>query len=132
MALFRKRVPELIDLTELRRKGILQRSESLAENNSKEILSDEVLDLSSFQPKQEQQKVQSSEVSSVLGDFLSGLASANSAEETSIPTPDISSLKNGSNEVKGLKIKIEDLEFKFDNLVSRLAKLEEKIGNKDI
>ncbi len=141
MPIFKKKSPELIDLTELQKKGTLQRSQRLEKINSSPIKNNDFVDISviSRKPSQittVQTPVQNStdSAASPLTDFLSSLASANSQSESSIPQAPITqepktqiSQSLNSTDLSSLKIKLEDIEFKLDNFITRLQKLEEKL-----
>ncbi|MDO8508087.1 MAG: hypothetical protein Q7S27_00215 [Nanoarchaeota archaeon] len=148
MPIFKKRSPELIDLSALQKKGTLQRSQKIAKSHSKSPLNqDDVIDLTMFN-KSSQDSISMPQLeptgsspsdspfsspSSPLGDFLSNLASVNAVSETSIPqSSSLSSSqvqsKESIHEVQALKNKLEDIEFKLDTFITRLQKLEEKLG----
>ncbi len=114
MTIFKKRGPEVIDLTELQKKGTLQRSQKIAKINTRTLQSSDVVDLTSVLPRQ----ISHETSSSPLGDFLS-----NPTEQTIKTSQSISSIAD----TNAFKIKLEDLEFKLDNLISRLQKIEEKL-----
>lgn len=125
MSFFKKRGPDIIDLTKLRDKGTLQRSRAIAKQNEQELKnSDEVVDLTNFKNSSHSGSSSGSSSSSVSGgfDFLSGLAGAgdSSAKESNISV-------RGDN-VNELKNKIDDLEYKLDRLIERLEKIEGKFG----
>ncbi len=128
MPIFKRKSPEIIDLTELQKKGTLQRSRRIAKINSEPLNSEEVVDLSL--PKKIQEITSMPKESSPLGDFLSNLASANSSQESGIQA--ISSLSGQKSEsntaIQELKIKLDDLEYKLNSFLSRLSKIEEKLG----
>ncbi len=137
MPIFKKRVPELIDITELQKKGTFQRSQRIAKNNSDlDNNAQDVVDLTIKRPLTESSSVSTNE-SSALGDFLSNLASvnSNSSSPTIEPTATITSTKStdflsdSSSHINALKIKLEDLEFKLDTFLNRLQKIEEKLGS---
>src|SRR3989344_4922803 len=139
MPIFKKRGPELIDLTQLQKKGTLQRSQKIAKDNSKNLsASEDIIDLTIKKSEISIPTIQPSPSQEMpnLGDFLSNLASSNSQSETSIPSAFLKSAisthslnlgKESSLDIQSLKIKLEDIEFKLDNFISRLNKIEEKI-----
>lgn len=141
MPIFKKKSPELIDLTELQKKGTLQRSQRLEKINSSPIKNNDFVDISAISRKPSQittvqTPVQSStdSTASPLTDFLSSLASANSQSDSSIPQAPVTQESKtqinpslNSTDLSSLKIKLEDIEFKLDNFITRLQKLEEKL-----
>lgn len=143
MSIFKKRGPELIDLTQLQKKGTLQRSQRIAKNNKDSDNTQDVVDLTIKKSETALNSLEPSpqpyaEIpSSAMGDFLSNLASLNSSKDTSIPSASLSSAiskhplnpgKETSLDIQSLKIKLDDIEFKLDNFISRLNKIEEKLG----
>lgn len=118
MGLFKKS-GQVIDLTKLQKKGILQRSREIASINNKENLnSGEVIDLRSLATNESVKNNGSDNSLEYLGS-LAGFGTQN--------------LSNGSSntletkEFEHLKIKVEDLEYKLDRLIERLDKIESKI-----
>lgn len=112
MRLFKKS-SNVIDLTDLQRKGILQRSKAIANKNKDVVPTKDFVDLSQQKTLQSQQNLSQNSPF----DMLSSLASASASENTAFSQPlDVNQLKN----------KIEDLEYKLDRLIERLSKLEEK------
>lgn len=107
MALFKKKSPDVIDLTKLKKQGILERSQEIAK---KEDSSSDFIDLS---------KTESS-----AGDPFSMLDSlANTASSSSVS----GSSELGGKELSQVKVKLEDLEYKLDRFVERLEKIESKL-----
>lgn len=103
MRLFKKK-EEIVDLTDLQRRGILKKPEE----------QDDTATLDSVAP-----------VSSPTEDanplaFLDALASSNSETQSS------SSLLNTPN-TSGVNIKLDDLEYKLDRMMDRLAIMETKL-----
>ena len=102
MAMFRKE-GDVLDLTNLQRRGILKKSQQIQTTNSKsEVKSNDYLDISTPQ--------QSSNPLS----FLDSLANATPAPQQS---PDFSDIK----------VKIENFEYKLDRLMERLEAIEAKM-----
>ncbi len=122
MGLRRKNTIDVIDLTELQEKGILQKSlEIAARNNNDNLHSNEIIDLG---------RIITSKEKSVAGNsnmfgFLDNLASANS-------NGGMNNLKDNSNlgdsKLMDIKIKIDNLEYKLERLMERLMKIEEKLS----
>ena len=111
MGLFKKR-GDVIDLTKLKRSGVLDRSLKVAkENEAGGVNEGRVIDL----------RENSNNISSTSGNdfgFLSGLAGAGSFGDSG------SESSSSGNELKN---KIEDLEYKLNTLIERLEKIEEKL-----
>ena len=134
MPIFKKRSPELVDLTELRRKGILQRSEIIANENKEFNKNEDIVDLtvrrqSMITPSIVQQQSPPSGEMPNLGDFLSNLAQSNSSQESGIQTSPLSSaMLNREGKIDEIKVKLDDLEFKLNNFINRLERVEEKLG----
>lgn len=109
----KKRGPDVVDLTKLEKKGILQRSKEIAERN-KEINSSEFVDLRSNISRS------NGAANSSPFAFLDNLASAGSNVNL-----------EGNTEIKNfheLKIKMEDIEYKIEKFIERLEKIEERLG----
>ncbi len=105
MGIFKKKSPEVLDLTELQRKGILERSNELAKME-KWTANEKVVDLTSSSLNK------GSETSF---DLLNNLASAASSNEGAA---------HGE-----LKNKIEDIEYKLEKLIERLEHIENKLND---
>lgn len=124
MKLFKKKGPEIIDLTELSKKGILQRSRAIANQESTfSTNEDKVLDLTSRPSSSPSPSVSQSASDSPFS-LLSSLASAATTESSA---PVISSLQ--SSDFQSLKIKVEDLEYKLDRFMEKILKIEEKLSS---
>ena len=125
MTLFKKKGVEIVDLTELQKKGILERS--LARQRRDEMRganeNEGFVDLSKFGTGAKSFD-NSGGVASPLG-FLDSLASANNSSGGVAENPhELGSFKDA--EVNQLKIKIEDLEYKLERVLERLSELEKK------
>ena len=111
---------DVLDLTDLQRRGLLKKAEEIQKQNSGagKVDSGGYVDMSTFQKTEP--AVSGESAANPLG-FLDSLASTNSSS--------ISNYSSGSNgdslELQGLKSKIEDLEYKLDRLMEKIAKLEE-------
>lgn len=138
MALFKKK-GEVIDLTELQRKGTLQRAEEIAKREGG-VNEGKVIDLT---------KVYGSEASgdgssgssgfgsSGDNDFLGSLAGIGAQSSTSdnensnygTDNRSYGSSDMNSTHLNYLKNKIEDIEYKIDRLIEKLERIEGKIGD---
>jgi len=115
MKRFRKKGPEVIDLTELQKKGILERSKAIEQQNRITLGNeDKIVDLSNNS---------NSSDSGAFG-FLSSLANAGG-----VGGSNDSNLISASHDLRGLKNKIEDIEYKLEKFIERLNKIEEKLGD---
>jgi hypothetical protein len=106
MGLFKEE--EVLDLTKLEKRGILKEARKMKESDAN---TEDYVDFSS--------KQESSNVSNPLG-FLDSLASTGASNAST-------STNVASEDLQHLKVKFEDLEYKLDRFVERLAALEEKI-----
>ena len=105
MGLFRKKGQEVLDLTELRDRGILQRSREIADREKiHSVNENKVIDLG------DAPSVKNNDFG-----FLDNLASAG-----------INNERTRGEGIEHLKIKIEDIEYKLERLIERLEKIEEK------
>ena len=127
MGLFGKRKPEFVDLTDMRKRGILK------EGAGEEAING-VLDLSSSSSVSSPGSSTSAS-SSPLG-FLGNLAGAGNpstpAENTSTSNETYSeklrvARRGNVAEVSNIKVKMEDIEYKLDRFLERLEKIEEKL-----
>lgn len=128
MALFKKKDKsiEIIDLTELQRKGILQKSQQIEKNNEAINSKEGYVDLSNLaltQSHAESISTQPKEIESP--EFLSSLANIGANEDSA----QITNQAESSKELNQLKLKMEDLEYKLDSFIERLTRLEEKLNN---
>lgn len=106
MGLFRKKGQEVLDLTELRDRGILQRSREIADREKIHSANEnKIINLSAIP----------AEKNNDFG-FLDNLASAGIDNE-----------KTRGEGIEHLKIKIEDIEYKLERLIERLEKIEERL-----
>ena len=112
MPIFKKR-GGTIDLTELQKRGILQKSEVLAKAQPK--TTNDFVELPSHSPSV-------SPASSSPFSFLDSLANASSP---STPSPEI--LPQNTN-TSHIQIKLEELEYKLDRLIERITQLESKLN----
>jgi len=120
MSLFKKKEPEVIDLIELNKKGTLQRSRAIAqERNAFSANEDKIIDLTS----------PSSSISTSSSDSPFSLLSSLAAAASDSPAYSSTSSSLSSSDFQSIKIKIEDIEYKLDRFIERLAKLEEKSSN---
>jgi len=106
MSFFKESVPDVIDLVDMQKRGILKKSPEQKE--------DDFVDFS-------KQSTQSSPPSSF--DFLNSLANASS------PTVSEQTTKLDDAQIANLKVKLEDLEYKLDRFTERIAALESKLSN---
>lgn len=116
MGMFKKR-GQIIDLTKLQEKGILQRSKAIAKENSLEAKND-VVDLSSMISKNQSE---TSNSNSSGFDFLS-LANAGSGSNST------GNIADSNLDMQGLRNKIEDIEYKMEKFIERISKIEEKLS----
>lgn len=119
MGIFKKKSPEVLDLAELQKRGILERARAIEMSREGRAA-----------PISESSVNSNSANSSGLG-FLSSLAGAGG--ESNGSTGVVSSLRiarreHMTSDVGGLKNKIEDIEYKIERLIERLERIEEKMG----
>ena len=123
MNLFKKKGPEIIDLIELNKKGTLQRSRAIAQKrNAFSANEDKVIDLTSPSSSQ------SSSISTSSSDSPFSLLSSLAGAASDSPAYSSTSSSLSSSDFQSIKIKIEDIEYKLDRFIERLAKLEEKLS----
>src|SRR3989344_2447969 len=118
MRMFKKRGPDVVDLTQLQRKGTLQRSRALVREKEGSINQD-VVDLGMMRgvvAREEKQISRDNNVSSGF-DFLSNFADIGKENGSNI-----SKVSNtGENlDVAGLKNTIEDIEYKLEKFIERI------------
>lgn len=108
----RKKGVEVVDLTEMRKRGLLRRRSEI--------------ELSSVKPS-------TSSGTSALG-FLDSLASANAASSSSVGSgygsysDKLKSLRSSRlAEFNSMKVKLEDMEYKLERLIERLGKIEGRL-----
>jgi len=126
MRMFKKRGPDVVDLTQLQRKGTLQRSRALVREKEGSINQD-VVDLGTMKgvvAREEKQISRDNNVSSGF-DFLSNFADIGKENSSNI-----SKVSNtGENlDVAGLKNKIEDIEYKLEKFIERINKIENQLS----
>ena len=124
--MFKKRGPDVVDLTQLQRKGTLQRSRALVREKEGSINQD-VVDLGMMRgvvAREEKQISRDNNVSSGF-DFLSNFADIGKENGSNI-----SKVSNtGENlDVAGLKNKIEDIEYKLEKFIERINKIEDQLS----
>ena len=124
--MFKKRGPDVVDLTQLQRKGTLQRSRALVREKEGSINQD-VVDLGMMRgvvAREEKQISRDNNVSSGF-DFLSNFADIGKENGSNI-----SKVSNtGENlDVAGLKNKIEDIEYKLEKFIERINKIENQLS----
>ena len=143
MGWFSKKDEDVIDLTHLQNRGILKRSSEIAQNVIKNPSGERIIDLSGTNTSptpQTSTTSTSSDNSSALG-FLSDFASAathtDSTQQSSYfaesapgsMTENIRAARRAKfGEVNQLKLKLEDTEFKLEQTLQRLTKIEEKLA----
>jgi len=116
MGWFKKRGVDVIDLTDMEKKGLLQRQRGANDGD--------VVDLVPSG---------SSNISSKGGGvptlgFLDNLAGASSSGESSSVGESLRNARGSAlGQVNQLKIKLEDMEYKMEKLVERLSELESRI-----
>jgi hypothetical protein len=106
MGLFKKRGSDVIDLTDMQKRGILKSSEKKEE------------DFVDFSPSPVQTAPKEEVNPFGFLDSLAGSAVSGTGEPP---------IKNEDKQIQHLKVKIEDLEYKLDNFLDRLAEIEKKI-----
>ena|SRR3989338_756758 len=134
MGMFKKKGPEVIDLADLRHKGILQRSQAIAKKKEARINEEGIVDLSLLSKNigNNNSSLNSNKNTEAFG-FLSNLASVGNeidnvkAESTTASDNLISAKRMHGGEIQSLKIKIEDIEYKVDRFIERLDKIEKKL-----
>jgi len=119
MGLFGKKRPDFVDLTDMRKRGILR------ERRSNNADSSGVLDLSS--------SGNSSSGSDGLG-FLGSLAGAGSSQANPNSNETYgerlrAARRGNMAEFRNMKVKIEDIEYKMDRFLERLEKIEDKLND---
>ena len=117
MGLFGKKRADFVDLADMRKRGILRESARVDEQG--------IVDLGS--------SGSSGSASTISGgfDFLGNLAGAGNSSESGggSYTNKLKALRFGPNaELKNLKVKMEDIEYKLDRFLERLEKIEDKLG----
>ncbi len=134
MGLFRKRVDD-VDLVEMQRKGILQKSRDIEERRG--VNDGRVVDLRTF-GRAGSSTAQSSPLSFL--DSLAGAASTNSpltnnAEQNVFGNSGDSFTENirAARESKlaefnSVKVKLDDIDFKLQNLIERISVLEARMN----
>lgn len=115
MSLFKKRGPEVIDLTQLEKKGTLERSRRLAQEGTM-VNTDKVIDFT-------QGVKRSPQPSESTFDFLGSIAQA-TQESSSLSAPQAQPSNTFHN-------RIEDLEYKLERLLEKIQKIEERLENKE-
>ena len=121
MRLFKKGGPEVIDLTELKEKGILQRSRAIALDDEKMSANENnIVDLT---VSNSISGSSNSSESSAFG-FLDSLAGAAGGSGNNAG---VGSFNNDNTNMSSLKIKIEDIEYKLDRFIERMEKIELKL-----
>jgi hypothetical protein len=135
-----KKKEEVIDLTKLRDKGVMQRSLEIARRREGDNSSEDTVDLTNSTMQKGSKGLNNSNGSlgeSAMGnDFLSALAGAGSNIGEGGENPEsldvVSNLKevrkSRSKDFNELKNKIEDIDYKLNSFIERLDKLEEKFG----
>ncbi len=121
MSRFSRGSDDVIDLPEMQRRGLIKFPEP-----------EEVIDEIDFttSPVEEFSNLQSDDNPSPQSDFLSDFASigaSNSSKE-----PEINSSQSDSEAIKlvnDLKWRLENTEYKMEQLIERLVKLESRFGN---
>ena len=115
----RKKGVEVVDLTEMRKRGLLRRRRE----------KDEVVELGSVKPSASS----GASGASALG-FLDSLASANAASSGSQGSgygsysDKLKSLRSSRlAEFNSMKVKLEDFEYKIERLIERLEKIEARL-----
>ena len=122
---------DVIDLTELQRKGVLQRSQEVGKKMGEYSKNENsVVDLSSFSRKQT--NVENSGSETGFG-FLGNLAGAGNTDTSSTGdygsyTEKLKVARAGKlAEFNNMKVKIEDLEYKLERMIERLERIETRL-----
>jgi hypothetical protein len=105
---------DVLDLTDLQRRGILKKEQETQQSSVK-VDRGGYFDMSS--PEKSENPVQS-DLPNPMG-FLDSLASTNPSTDAVSSSSGVDSL-----ELQGLKSKIDDLEYKLDRLMEKIAKME--------
>ncbi len=135
MSWFKKK-KEIIDLTKLQERGILQRSKEIADRESRvQRHEGEVID---FTSENANQGNATDDSNSGFG-FLGSLANAGASNENSNSEDRASVVDNlravrrtrfpETGHLSELKNKIEDIEYKLERLIERLERIEGKLGD---
>jgi len=124
MGLFGRRSEDVIDLTELQKRGILKRAEESSLNNQNE---GEIVDLGSNSSQTNSESSGASALS-FLGDFANVGANntSNFADGASNST---SSAQLSETAFNDMKVKLENTEYKLERALERLAQVEEKLAS---
>jgi hypothetical protein len=120
MSLFRKESGDILDFTILQKRGLLKKDET-SKTNSQINERAGSIDLTPTFPSAPQSitSVNNSQPQDLFG-FLDSKSEGSSISFTPEPTQ--------SKEVEHLKVKIDDLEYKIERLLEKLALLESKIA----
>ncbi len=115
--------PHVLDLTELQKRGILKKLEEKNKSNIEQKNNYVNLNVAQQTPTQtNQQAEQPSPLS-----FLDSLASSNFQPTTQTETRPQLSVETEA-EIKNLQVKIENIEYKLDRFMDKLAAIEAKIS----
>lgn len=127
MSFWKKKGSEIIDLTDMQKRGILRVHETKSSNYG------ETLDLTRNRDTgfSSSDSSESSSENNSNFDFLGGFAEASSNNSESV----VDSLRVARNanadrsrtEVNEIKLKIDDTNYKLDNLINKVRELEEKL-----
>lgn len=139
---------DVLDLPDMQRRGLLKKNTEKKEENVGKVNSQGYVDFSSFRQQTQTPGVTTEPVPSYSSDrptyssdtpapsfsdgagalgFLDALASSAPASSVSLAESSYGSSSNGGAdnvEIQGLKNKIEDLEYKLDRLMEKIAKME--------
>lgn len=122
MSFFKKDGADVIDFTLLQKKGLLRESD--VDNSS----GNEVLDLTKISTNSGISNGATSDVGNPF-DMLSSLASASSSTGPTYPSSN--SYPNSDNsDMQNLRVKLDDLEYKFERLMEKIGKLEDELREK--
>lgn len=122
MGFFKKDGADVIDFTLLQKKGLLRDSD--VDNSS----SNEVLDLTKINTNSGISNSTAGDVGNPF-DMLSSLASVSSSTGPTYPSSN--SYPNSDNsDMQNLRVKLDDLEYKFERLMEKIGKLEDELREK--
>lgn len=122
MSFFRRNRGDVIDFVELQKRGLLEAARAVEADSRIPMSKEGIVDFSALA------NANSSSGGSVGsnsgGGFLGFLDSPSSSSDSSFSNSMSNTNSNRGDEISHLKVKIEDLEFKLDRLMEKLARIE--------
>ena len=126
--MFGKGKNDVIDFTALQKRGLIKKEEP--KKSELQITKDGYINLS----QNKEQEIISNEISPQNNpfDMLNSLAAAgNSAESENPFQTSQSAQQNSSIDFQHLSVKLDDLEYKLERLIDKIAEIEAKIKSQD-